>query len=308
MSKSIITKVAAFACSVAAMGALSIAAAAQNPVPADTDVESMSGLTAGKTNIIAGTIEAEAGETVKFPVYIANNSEDGYAATGLRLFYDSRLEPVTNEKGALSTKKGEAGNDITPKFTLNKDKTIIGVGTMGSDPEYDNGIMYTVEIKVPADAAPGTEYPMTLEVDKWLDANTDPIDYVLVNGKIFIKEGPVTTPAPVTTTSAPATTTTSAPATEPTTTPAPTTTAAPVTDPTTTTVASATTAANGSTTAADATTKKGGVVVTTTAKPGNNPNSGSTTATKTGDAGVGLAVAGLMLAAGAAVVTKKKKD
>jgi LPXTG-motif cell wall-anchored protein len=45
--------------------------------------------------------------------------------------------------------------------------------------------------------------------------------------------------------------------------------------------------------------------VTTTAKSGN---SGTTTATKTGDAGVGVAVAGLLLAAGTAVVAKKKKD
>ena len=301
MSKSIISKIAAVSCSVVALGALGITAAAQNPVPADSDISGFT-LTADKTNIIAGVIEAEPGETVHFPVYIANNAKSGFAATGLRLIYDAKLTPVTDEDGNLVfDKKCTAGDDVTKKFTLNAEKQIIGLGTMGSDPEKDNGIMYTVDIKVPADAEAGAKFPMTLEVDKWLDAKTNPLEYVTIDGYIFIAGKPTTDTTTTTTdTTTTTTTTTTAPIT---TTTAPiTTTTAPVTDVTTTTSSSSGVTSTTTTTA-------GGNKVTTTAKKNNGGTSSNTTATKTGDAGVGVAVAGLLLAAGTAVVaTKKKKD
>lgn len=300
MSKSIISKIAAVSCSVVALGALGITAAAQNPVPADSDISGFT-LTADKTNIIAGVIEAEPGETVHFPVYIANNAKSGFAATGLRLIYDAKLTPVTDEDGNLVfDKKCTAGDDVTKKFTLNAEKQIIGLGTMGSDPEKDNGIMYTVDIKVPADAEAGAKYPMTLEVDKWLDAKTNPLEYVTIDGYIFIAGETTTTTTTTTNTTTTTTTTTTVPFT---TTTAPiTTTTAPVTDVTTTTSSSSGVTSTTTTTA-------GGNKVTTTAKKNNGGTSSNTTATKTGDAGVGVAVAGLLLAAGTAVVaTKKKKD
>ena len=300
MSKSIISKIAAVSCSVVALGALGITAAAQNPVPADSDISGFT-LTADKTNIIAGVIEAEPGETVHFPVYIANNAKSGFAATGLRLIYDAKLTPVTDEDGNLVfDKKCTAGDDVTKKFTLNAEKQIIGLGTMGSDPEKDNGIMYTVDIKVPADAEAGAKFPMTLEVDKWLDAKTNPLEYVTIDGYIFIAGETTTTTTTTTNTTTTTTTTTTVPFT---TTTAPiTTTTEPGTDVTTTTSTS-----SGAT--STTTTTAGGNKVTTTAKKNNGGTSSNTTATKTGDAGVGVAVAGLLLAAGTAVVaTKKKKD
>lgn len=289
MSKSIFAKVAAVACSVATLGALGIAASAQK----NTEVADRKDLVDGKTNIIAGIVEAKAGETVKFPVYIANNSKDGFAATGLRLFYDEKLTPVLKEDGKPKTAKGEACDAVVSKFSHNAEKHIIGLGTMGDDPETDNGLMYTVEITVPSDAKKGDKFPMTLEVDKWLDAKTNAIEYATVNGYIIV-DGPI-----------PETTTVSSDTTTTTTT---TTTSSSATTTSTTSSSSATTtttSASGSTTTTTGTTKGANVVVTTTAKSGN---SGTTTATKTGDAGVGVAVAGLLLAAGTAVVAKKKKD
>ncbi len=289
MSKSIFAKVAAVACSVATLGMLGIAASAQT----DTELADRDDIVAGKTNIVAGIVKAEAGETVKFPVYVANNT--GYAATGVRLIYDNRLAPVLKSDGKPTTKKGDAGDDIMPTFSHNPEKYIIGLGTMGTELEEDSGVMYTVEITVPADAKAGDQYPMTIEIDKWLDTDANAVEYTTVNGYIYV--GGV--PDPVTSTTTEATTTI---------------------EPTTTTVSEETTTVSEETTtsASDDTTTSTTVTTSTTQKPGaavsttsttKKGTSSNTTASKTGDAGVGVAVAGLLLAAGTAVVaTKKKKD
>ncbi len=234
-------------------------------------LEDRSDLVDGKTNIIAGIVEAEAGETVKFPVYIANNSKDGFAATGLRLFYDDMLTPTLKEDGMPNAIKGEACDAVITKFSHNAEKHIIGLDTMGDEPETDNGLMFTVEITVPSDAKGGDKFPMTLEVDKWLDAKNDAIDCVTINGYIYVMRFAGISPSDTAASSGTA----------------------------------ATASSDGSTTTAVGTTKGANVVQTTTAKSGTTNN---TTATKTGDAGVGAAVAGLLLAAGTAVVAKKKKD
>ena len=297
MSKSIFAKVAAVACSVASLGMLGIAASAQK----NTEIADRKDLVAGKTNIVAGIVEATPGETVKFPVYITNNTT-GFAATGVRLIHDARLTVPLNTNKKPITKKGDAGDAVTTTFSYNADKRIIGLGTMGTDPEMDNGIMYEVDIQVPADAKPGDSFTMTIEIDKWLDAATNPIEHEAVPGKIFIA-GPSSDVTTTSTTSDTTTTTSTTPTTIST---APTTiSTAPTTISTSSTISTQSTSSTVSTTTTTGT-NKGTPVVTTTAKGGSTS---STTATKTGDAGVGVAVAGLLLAAGTAVVaTKKKKD
>lgn len=305
MSKSTIAKIAAVVCSAATLGALGIAASAQTTLDVNPG-------TVTETTILAGQVEAEPGETVEFPVYIYQPEDVHYAATGLRLIYADGLTIQKNKRDDYGT-KGTAGDDVTQTFSLNAELNTLGLGTMGTSGEWDSGVAYTCLVQVPADAQPGTTYEMKMEIESWLDKKSQPVPAHTVNGWIKIVGTPVaetttTTPAP-----APATTTTTTaapvPATTTTTTAAPapgttTTTAAPVGGSTTTTSG----AAGGSTT----TTKAGGAAATTTAKPssGGSSSSGSKTdATKTGDAGVGVAVAGLMIAAGAAVAaTRKKKE
>lgn len=302
MSKSIFAKAAAVACSVASLGMLGIAASAQT----NTEIADRTDLVAGKTNIVAGIVKADAGETVKFPVYIANNAT-GYAATGVRLIHDERLSVPLNASKKPITKKGDAGNDVTTTFSYNAEKRIIGLGTMGTDLEMDNGLMYEVDVQVPADAKNGDKFPMTIEIDKWLDAATNPVEHVAINGYIIVGGTHIET---TTSSSATTTTTTTTSSTAPTTTStAPTTSStAPTTSSTAPTTSSTVSTQSPSSTASTTTTTgtNKGTPVVTTAKGGSTS---STTATKTGDAGVGVAVAGLLLAAGTAVVaTKKKKD
>ncbi len=300
MSKSTIAKIAAVVCSAATLGALGIAASAQTTLDVNPGAVT-------KTTILAGQVEAEPGELVQFPVYIYQPEGTHYAATGLRLVYAEGLTIQKNNRDSYGT-KGVAGDDITQTFILNDKVRTLGLGTMGTDGEYDSGIAYTCLVKVPDDATPGTQYDMKMEIESWLDKKSQPVAAETVDGWIKIVGEPKETttteaPAPVTTTTtaAPApvtTTTTAAPAPGTTTT-----TAAPVGGTTTTTDGKA----DGSTT----TTGKGGSAATTTAKPssGGSSSGSKTDATKTGDAGVGVAVAGLMIAAGAAVAaTRKKKE
>ena len=288
MSKSTFAKFAAVACSIATLGALGIAASAQTNDPIDE-----SKLTAGKVNIVAGVVKAEAGETVVFPVYVYNNKAPGFAATGIQLYHDKDLTPVIKANGLPDGKLKEVALDpiLSPSWDYNADELLIALGTMGQEATVGNGVFFTAKVVVP-EKPTKDHFPMKLGVDKFLDADTNKVDYVTVDGEIYIETTPTTTAPAPTTTTAPAPTTTTAPA------------------PTTTTSAPApgTTSDGGTTTTAKpgaVTTTKAPAAVTTT-KAGT---SSSTSATKTGDAGVGVAVAGLLLAAGTAVVaTKKKKE
>ena len=304
MSKSTFAKFAAVACSIATLGALGIAASAQTNDPIDE-----SKLTAGKVNIVAGVVKAEAGETVEFPVYVYNNKAPGFAATGIQLYHDKDLTPVIKANGLPDGKLKEVALDpiLSPSWDYNADELLIALGTMGQEATVGNGVFFTAKVVVP-EKPTKDHFPMKLGVDKFLDADTNKVDYVTVDGEIYIETTPTTTAPAPTTTTAPAPTTTTAPAPTTTTAPAPTTTTAPAPTTTTSAPAPGTTSDGGTTTTAKpgaVTTTKAPAAVTTT-KAGT---SSSTSATKTGDAGVGVAVAGLLLAAGTAVVaTKKKKE
>lgn len=187
MSKPVFKKAAAIVCSLATLSVLGITATAQTMTPDDSDIDSMTNLVDGKINIIAGTIEAVPGEVVKYPVYIANNVESGFTASGVRLFYAEQLTPCTTKNDKLIVDRNcTAGDDIVKSFSLNEEERIIGLGTMGSEGEKDNGILYTVNVKVPEDAQPGDVFLMTLEVDKLTDANVTSLDYATIDGCIYI--------------------------------------------------------------------------------------------------------------------------
>ena len=294
MSKSTFAKFAAVACSIATLGALGIAASAQTNDPIDE-----SKLTAGKVNIVAGVVKADPGETVEFPVYVYNNKAPGFAATGIQLYHDKDLTPVIKANGLPDGKLKEVALDpiLSPSWDYNADELLIALGTMGQEATVGNGVFFTAKVVVPENPTKD-HFPMKLGVDKFLDADTNKVDYVTVDGEIYIETTPTTAPTPSTTTT---TTTTTQPAPV-------TTTSAPAPTTTSSAPAPSTTSNGGSTTTAKpgaVTTTKAPAAVTTT-KAGT---SSSTSATKTGDAGVGVAVAGLLLAAGTAVVaTKKKKE
>lgn len=318
-------KVIAFVGSAAA--AISLAASAMTAFafqPVDLD-DRASELKSGITNIIADEVYAEPGETVSYRVMIQNNK--GYGPSGIALTYDAALTPVLEANGVKpSLKWGDGSYGLTKSYSINQEKHLLGIGTTGTDNCEKDGVIYTAQFVVPADAKENTVYPMTLTIDKFLDAATDPVANNPVNGWIRVRK-PVeettvsTTKATTTTTTTTLTTVTtvstskSSVSTEPTTSKS-------VTNPTTvsSTVTTVTkietdvsTVSNTSKTdrqdpnkSEPTTASRQGGVTATTKKAATT--SSTTTATKTGDAGVGIAVTALLLSGTVAAVCKRKKE
>ena len=296
MSKSIFSKVAAVACSVAAVVAMSISASAASAEGKKLDPE----LTAGVTNLVATKVQVDiddlkaANYQVKYDVEVANNQ--GFGPSGIRLVYpsDSKFTVVLNEDEEPATSPRDAvTGDLNNEITQNPDKFNVAVGYMGKKNTKGDGLMFYVDFKLPETAKVGDKFELKLEVDKFLDKDNNKVDYKTVDGFIEIVDDVVTTTtAPVTTPVPPTTTTTQPPVvtTVPPTTTTVVTTAPPTGDTTTviTSTSNGTTAAGKGTTTTKATTKANGV--------------------KTGDTGAGVAVAALLLAAGTAVVAAKKKE
>lgn len=320
-------KVIAFVGSAAA--AISLAASAMTAFafqPVDLD-DRASELKNGTTNIIADEVYAEPGETVSYRVMIQNNK--GYAPSGIALSYDAALTPVMEANGVKPALKwGDGSYGLTKSYSINKEKHLLGIGTSGTDNCEKDGVIYTAQFVVPADAKENTVYPMTLTIDKFLDAATDPVANNPVNGWIRIRK-PVETTVSTTSTTKPTTSTTtttlttvttvstskSSVSTEPTTSKS-------VTNPTTvsSTVTTVTkietdvsTVSNTSKTdrqdpnkSEPTTASRQGGVTATTKKA--TTSSSTTTATKTGDAGVGIAATALLLSGTVAAVCKRKKE
>lgn len=329
MSKSIFSKIAAVVCSTSTMLALSVTVGAVKMVEPVSDYD---GIESGITNIVGAHVYAEPGEVVEYEVHLVNNT--GIAQGGFGIHYPAGLKPVMDLEGEdptiIKMGGGPAGDSLMQMFSSNlaDDERIAGVAMMSPTQagDKDDGMFCYATFEVPKEATPGTIYKMEIQVNAWKTYFNDPIPYHAIDGWIEVV-GPettttttATTPAPTTTTTAPVTSTTNPPAT----TPNPGTTTAPITtvsggDVTTTAQVTTVSGGNGDETG-DATT------TTTTAAPTPAPGTttpapaaptpGTTTkapaqsATKTGDAGVGVAAAALLLAAGSAVVasTKKKED
>ena len=167
-------KVIAFVGSAAA--AISLAASAMTAFafqPVDLD-DRASELKSGITNIIADEVYAEPGETVSYRVMIQNNK--GYGPSGIALNYDAALTPVLEANGVKPALKwGDGSYGLTKSYSINKEKHLLGIGTTGTDNCEKDGVIYTAQFVVPADAKENTVYPMTLTIDKFLDAATDPV-------------------------------------------------------------------------------------------------------------------------------------
>ena len=227
--------------------------------------------------------QAQAGEWIAFDLMIENNP--GYAAAGISLLYDPATVTARPEDENTPTlayyEEGPAAARLSPYVNLNSDEGIVGYATMGTRINNTSGTIITVYFKVPTDAKGGDVFPISVSVDQLADAQSNKMETVTKDGFIQVEEKTTTTTTTTTTTESTTTTTTTTESTTTTTT-----TSGDETETTTSTTASESSASSSS---------------STTAAP-NVP------ANKTGDAGVGIAIAGLLAAAGAAVVLRKKED
>lgn len=224
----------------------------------------------------------EAGESVDVELTVSG-AHMLWCSTGIHMFYDERLVPALDPFGNADLQFGAAAAYLSPMSEENK-TGVPGVfsTTGGSDNKGLDGVMWTMSFGLPEDVKAGDVFALNLEYvsgDLFTNSNDD-LDgrlmqaYTFVSGLddgyIEIVEDPT-----VTTTTTAVTTTTTAAAT------------------------TTTTAKAGTTTTAKPTTT-GKATTTTTGKKTDSP--------KTGVAGVGVAAAGLVVAAGAAFVLRKKED
>ena len=327
-------KTAAIICSAAtlAFAGLSASVFAYDTVKLE---DRASELSSGKMMYVADEVYAQAGETVEYSVYVQNNA--GYTTGGIAMYYDPALKFVMADSIKVECEKGTGADGLTPTHSLNEEANIFGFSTMGTTNCTYDGKVYTVKLIVPADAQPGSTYPIKLEVVEMLNQKRELVDCTTVAGWIKVPDVTATTTSTTVsnTTTDIVTTTTTASVTS---TVITTTTAAPPTPVSTTTTASpvqpvgstTTTAApipGGTTTTTvterhtekitDDTQHQAGDDEQTTANRnnGNGKNNNNTTptagkktdATKTGDAGVAVAAAALMIAGASAVVFRRRK-
>ena len=280
MKKSFIQKAAAIACGAVTLASLSIAG--------------LSASAAGANEIVADQIFAEAGQkNVAFSVKLNGNT--GFDQLNFSLKYDTRLTPVL-EEGSTNIPKNESDeySGLASVF-VNPEKGVIGYGLVCSKKQDKDKALTTVYFDVPADAKAGDEFPIT-----FIDGNSkvligdDAQEFTNVAGWIKIKEETTTTTTATTTTTTETTTSTTEPTTS----------AVTTTD---------TTGSTGSTTGGTTTTSdnSGKTNTTTTAKAttkaaGTTAAGGKQDGPTAGDAGVALAIAGLLAAAGTAIVIRKK--
>jgi hypothetical protein len=311
MSKSILSKVAAFACSVASVAVLTLSASA-----AKLDVNKDNyDLKDGVVNIVATKVELSL-EDLKAAKYEVDYDFDiqgntGFGPSGMKLVYPSTLTrvKVDDEIAVL----GEVGDKLDPYITENandekdgKTPNISSGSTKLKNVKID-GTLFTTRFKLPETAKAGDTFEMKVMVDKFLDADNHAVAYNALDG--YIKIIGETTAATTTTTTATQTTSTTKATT--TTTVTTSTTKAPVTTAATTSSSAATTTTtissdNGSGTTTTSTAK--GANTTSTTKATTKATTKGGNGVKTGDAGTGVAVAALLLAAGTAVAAAKKKE
>ena len=287
MKKSFIQKAAAIACGAVTLASLSIAG--------------LSASAAGANEIVADQIFAEAGQkNVAFSVKLNGNT--GFDQLNFSLKYDTRLTPVL-EEGSTNIPKNESDeySGLASVF-VNPEKGVIGYGLVCSKKQDKDKALTTVYFDVPADAKAGDEFPIT-----FIDGNSkvligdDAQEFTNVAGWIKIKEETTTTTTATTTTTTETTTSTTETTTS-------------TTEPTTSAVTTTdTTGSTGSTTGGTTTTSdnSGKTNTTTTAKAttkaaGTTAAGGKQDGPTAGDAGVALAIAGLLAAAGTAIVIRKK--
>ena len=282
-----------------------------------------------KPTIYADQVYAEPGQIVDFSLNIEGNT--GYAGSGIGLYYDERLEPQGVSDLEIEGTYGPASTNLAQSLLCNTKKLRVGWTSSGTKDNDTDGAIYTVRFKVPDDAQAGDTFNMQVVVTQFCTAKNVDIDYDAVDGWIKIKD--VTTTSETTTTTSE--TTTSSTTKETTTSETTTTTLSDTTtssssqetttlsssDETTTTTLSDVSGEGTETTTETGTGEPGtdepGTNDTGSGEPGTDASTESTNnggngggndqpGVHTGDAGVALAIAGLLTAAGAAVVIRRK--
>lgn len=296
-------KAAAIACGAAIVSAVSIAAISAS---------------AEGTNVIkAAQVYAEPGQVVEYAVNLEGNT--GFEIVNYTLVYDSKLKPVVTKEDNRTVPKNKSDeySGMVSLF-INQEDYLIGYGMTAMSKQLGDKALAYFYFEVPENAEDGDTYPISFLTENtelivgdvnqtvsseagWIKVKTAGTSDVTTeaNTEATAEETTSETTEETTAETTAETTESSDVVTEESTVSTDATVSSDSTDNGEgTTTTSATNAATVSTNAGG-TTKQGG-------NGGSTTNGGKQDGPSAGDAGVAMAVAGLLAAAGSAVVCRKK--
>lgn len=300
MKKSFVQKAAAVACSAATLAAMSIAAISASAASAND-------LTADQLTVKASD------KHIAYTVKLTGTEASSFDTLNFSIKYDSRLKPAISED-APNVPEFDCGYSGMASPMVNTEDCLIGYGFTASSAQKksDSKSLLEVYFDLPDDAKAGDTYEITFLTanSKALKGN-DAITLEHINGWIKVEGQTTTSTTETTTTTTETTTSTSETTTSTVTTVSETETTASGSETTgsgsgTGTTASASGTAGSTTGSATSTTKKTNAQNPSTQKTQVTGNGGKKDGPTTGDAGVALALAGLLAAAGTAVAVRKK--
>ena len=108
------------------------------------------------TKKVFTSAEEAAGQVVRIE-FIISGAEQKYCTTAINVYWDERLTVIPSEYGIV--KGGEAFDDLGI-YLLNHYKNHLRISTIGSGDYGYDGVMFTIDLKVPDDAKNGDVYPI----------------------------------------------------------------------------------------------------------------------------------------------------
>ncbi len=128
--------------------------------------------------------------TTKVPYRVMVYNNPGYGFVGMRLFYDTTLQPYMDaERGQdeLEIAIGEGAQGFMFSCLNNTAQKMIGAAAFGSTDCKADGVMFTCYFDIPADAASGTVYDFSAEVVDFRPLEGENHKVATVAGKITVQ-------------------------------------------------------------------------------------------------------------------------
>ena len=135
--------------------------------------------------ISIGVVHAKPGQK-DVPVEVKMTNNPGYAAGGIKVFYDPALTPKVDEEGAGVSEDGPAVGKAATYCAVNPDKHIVAFGLLGAENSKEDGTVFTCFFDLPDDAKSGSVYSLKTGIDAMRSAAGADLDITLVDGEIRV--------------------------------------------------------------------------------------------------------------------------
>lgn len=139
--------------------------------------------------IVCDDIVVAAG-TTKVPYRVMLYNNPGYGFVGMRVFYDTKLQPYMDEERGVDEMEivtGDGMNGFMSSCMNNTDQHLIGLAAFGSTDCRSDGVMITCYFDIPADAASGTVYDFSAEVVDFRPLEGENHAVTVIGGKITVQ-------------------------------------------------------------------------------------------------------------------------